>query len=121
MIKLIFGLIIDFKTEIIPFLTALSQFVLQGIKKSIKEAHLDAKIYWISSATLWDSTTVITLSVIIPIVDKWVHENPFFNDFLEFGLLIDKLAVIVIGDDNATIFGGQIENVSIVMTYVATT
>ena len=31
------------------------------IIQSLEEAHLDARIYWISSATPWYSTTVITL------------------------------------------------------------
>ena len=49
------------KTEIIPFLTVLNQVVLQNVKKSFEEAHFDAKIYWISSATPWNSIIVITL------------------------------------------------------------
>ena len=51
---------IDFENG--PFLTALNQVVLQGIKKSFEGAHLDAKMYWISSATPWNSITVITLA-----------------------------------------------------------
>ena len=43
------------------FLTALNQKVLQDIKKSFEDVHLDAKIYWISPASLWNSTTVIML------------------------------------------------------------
>ena len=34
------------------FLTALNQKVLQGIKKSLEDVGLDAKIYWISTASL---------------------------------------------------------------------
>ena len=45
MVKLIFGLKIVKKSENTQFLTALNQVVLQGIKKSFEEAHLDAKIY----------------------------------------------------------------------------
>ena len=48
---LTFGLKIVLKTENTQFLTALNQVVLQDIKKSFEEAHLVAKIYWISSAT----------------------------------------------------------------------
>ena len=52
---------LSLKTENTQFLTALYQVVLQDIKKSFEEAHLDAKIYWISSATPWNSTIFITL------------------------------------------------------------
>ena len=45
MIKLIFVLNSDIKIENIQFLTPLNQVVLQDIKKSLEEAHLDAKIY----------------------------------------------------------------------------
>ena len=48
-------------TENTQFFDILNQVVLKDIKKSFEEAHLDAKIYWISSATLWNSTTVTTL------------------------------------------------------------
>ena len=40
---------------------ALNQTVLQDIKKTYEDVHLDVKIYWISPASLWNSTTVITL------------------------------------------------------------
>ena len=40
---------------------ALNQIVLQDIKKSLKDVHLDAKIYWILPASLWNSTTAIAL------------------------------------------------------------
>ena len=39
------------KTENAQFLKALNQVVLENIKKSLEEAHLDAKIYLILSAT----------------------------------------------------------------------
>ena len=38
---------------------ALNKKVLQDIKKSFKDAHLDIKIYWILTTSLWNSTTVI--------------------------------------------------------------
>ena len=50
------------KIEKCCFLTALNQKVLQGIKKSLEDVHLDAKIYWILPASLWNSTTVIMLT-----------------------------------------------------------
>ena len=43
------------------FLIAFNQKYLQGIKKIFEDVHLDAKIYQISSATLWNFTIVITL------------------------------------------------------------
>ena len=36
--------------------------VLQDIRKSFENVHLDVKIYLISHATLWNSTTVTTLT-----------------------------------------------------------
>ena len=35
--------------------------VLQDIKKSFENVHLDIKIYWISTVTLWNFTTLVTL------------------------------------------------------------
>ena len=49
------------KTKNSRFLKALNQTVLQYIRKSFEDVHLDEKIYLISSASLWNSTTVITL------------------------------------------------------------
>ena len=46
------------KTENVKFLPSLPQVVLQGIKKSFEGAHWDAKIYWKSPASLWNSKTV---------------------------------------------------------------
>ena len=60
----------SWKTENTQFLTALNQFVLGNMKKSFKEAHLDAKIYWISSATPWNSTIIITLLIILMVFVK---------------------------------------------------
>ena len=51
MFKLIFGQKINFENENTQFLTAPKQVVLQDIK-SFEEAHLDAKMYSISFATL---------------------------------------------------------------------
>ena len=51
----------NLKTENISFLTALNQVVLQGIKKFFEEAHLDTKIYLISTATM-KFHNVITLT-----------------------------------------------------------
>ena len=42
-------------------LTALTQKVLQGIKKSFEYAHWNVKVYWILLDTLWNSTTVSML------------------------------------------------------------
>ena len=57
---------------------ALTQKVLQAIKKSFECAHWDIKIYWISPDTSRNSTTVITLmisfrfySLIIWFVNFW--------------------------------------------------
>ena len=50
------------KTKNNYFLTAFNQKVLKDIKKSFMDVHLDAKIFWISPASLWNSTTVITFA-----------------------------------------------------------
>ena len=54
------------KTENVKFLTSTPQVVLQDIKKSFKGAHWNAKIYWNSPASLWNSTTVTMLMLIHP-------------------------------------------------------
>ena len=53
------------KTKSSRFLKALNQTVLQDIKKPFEDVHLDAKVYRISSASQWDSTTVIMLLLTI--------------------------------------------------------
>ena len=40
---------------------ALPQVVLQEIKKSFEGVHWGAKTYWISPASIWNSTTITTL------------------------------------------------------------
>ena len=45
--------------------------VFQDIKKSVENVHLDAKIYWISFASLWNSTTVIMLVGILASDSDW--------------------------------------------------
>ena len=52
-------MILNFENS--KFLTALTQKVLQGIKKSFDNAHWDIKVYWILLDTLWNSTTVTML------------------------------------------------------------
>ena len=52
---------IHFETENTLFLPALHQVVLQHIEKSSHYVHLGVKIYWISPAPLWFSTTDVTL------------------------------------------------------------
>ena len=42
----------------------LPQEVLQYIKKSLERVHWDAKIYAISSVSLWNSTTITTLPLV---------------------------------------------------------
>ena len=54
------------KTKNSLLLTALNQMVLKDIKKSFEDVHLDAKIYWVSPASLWFSTTVIMLVLTSP-------------------------------------------------------
>ena len=54
------------KLKIAVFSTALNLKVLQQIKKSFKDSHLDAKIYWILPASIWNSTAVIRLTSTIP-------------------------------------------------------
>ena len=49
------------KTENAQVLTPSNQVASEDIKKSFELAYLDVKIYWISPAALWNSTTVITL------------------------------------------------------------
>ena len=71
------------RTVNIYFLNGLNQVVLQDIKKSFEEAHLDARVYWISHNTLWNSTTVITQIVTdldkkITVVNRF-HYQIFLN------------------------------------------
>ena len=62
---------------------------MQDIKKSFENVHLDVKIYWISSATLWNSTTVITVINTITIQSFLYKKDPqktklskiFFNEW----------------------------------------
>ena len=66
---------------------------MQDIKKSFEnDAHFDVKIYWISPATLWNSTTVTTL------IHSYSHEvemtelfrNPSLTPLLVGGWVINK-------------------------------
>ena len=52
----------DGQTKNIWFLTASNQKVLQSIKKSFQDAHLDVKVYWILTDTLQNSKTTTMLS-----------------------------------------------------------
>ena len=63
------------ETENVKFLTSPSLVTLQDTKKSFEEAHWDAKNYWISTASLWNSTTVTTLINMVKYVllDKKHH------------------------------------------------
>ena len=61
MIKLIFGQKNNFETWKCPLFDCIQSSYFTRYQKSFEEAHLDAKIYQISSATLWNSTTVTTL------------------------------------------------------------
>ena len=54
------------KTENALLLMALHQVVLQDINKSSQYVHLGVKMYWIPSATLWISTIVTTLVLVLP-------------------------------------------------------
>ena len=66
-----FSILKWFSTLKIPsFLTALTQKVLQSIKKSFEYAHWDMKIYWILPDTPRNSTTVITLTYILYFSDR---------------------------------------------------
>ena len=49
------------KTENVQFLTVFNQKLLQDIKKSSEEVHLDAQIYWISTAPRRNFTAVTIL------------------------------------------------------------
>ena len=49
------------KSENALLLTTRNQVVLQGTNKSFQDVHLNAKVYWISTASLWNSTTVVIL------------------------------------------------------------
>ena len=62
-------MILNFENS--QFLTALTQKVLQGIKKSFEYAHWDIKIYWILPDTLRNSTT----GTMIPTISR----NPFLK------------------------------------------
>ena len=51
-------------------MTTLNQIVLRGIKKSFEDLHLDAKIYWISPTSLWNSTTITMLIRVLVLKSK---------------------------------------------------
>ena len=58
---------------------ALPQVVLQYIKISFQGVHCGAKAYWISPASLWNSTTVTTLALIlIELADEELGEDDVF-------------------------------------------
>ena len=42
-------------------MTAVIRKVIQSYKKSLEYVYLEAKIYWNSSATVWNSKTIITI------------------------------------------------------------
>ena len=65
------------------FSRVFNQTVLQGIKKSSGHVYWDVKSYWISYASLWNSTTVITL-----INTTWPWR--LFLSFWECSFLIPK-------------------------------
>ena len=48
------------QTKFSNLLTTLSRKVIQNIKKFFEDVHLETKIYFKSSATVWNSTTDIT-------------------------------------------------------------
>ena len=63
----------------------LPQAVLQCIKKSSKGVHRGAKTYWISPASLWNSTTITTLLYNYTMKNFWwvlysIHKK-FFKKF----------------------------------------
>ena len=55
---------------------AMPQVVLQDIKISFEGAHLDAKNYWNSPASVWNSTTVTTLLGAMPVKAEKPVEVP---------------------------------------------
>ena len=75
----------------------LNQVVLQHIRKSFDNVSLDAKIYWISPATLWISTTVTKLMFISFSFQLWIiillHPRRFR---VKSKSLVSSLAVAVL-------------------------
>ena len=56
------------KSENALLLTTRNQVVLQGTNKSFQDVHLNAKVYWISTASLWNSATVLILTCSVDLV-----------------------------------------------------
>ena len=56
------------------------------------------------------------LFVCLPVIDKCVHENLLFYNFLELRFFHHQFSVVVIGDYNGPGFAGQVEDVTIIMT-----
>ena len=77
------------------FLTALTQKVLQGVKKSFEYVHWDIKIYWILPDTLWNSTTVTMLMIVLHIISYSITtytyklQATFFVETMPYFLIID--------------------------------
>ena len=81
----------------------LPQVVLQYIKKSFEGVHWGAKIYWISSATLFNSTTFTTLTCMYlwnigqpawPLVlQKSPHPQELENEIHEIDILFLEVTV----------------------------
>ena len=49
------------KSENALLLMTRNQVVLQGTNKSFQDVYLDAKVYWISTASLWNFITLVIL------------------------------------------------------------
>ena len=74
------------KTENGQFLTVLNQVVLQDIKTFFEDAHLNAQFYWISSVTMWNFTTVITLMLVNKQSLVKMYQSPVYKTELKTDL-----------------------------------
>ena len=77
---------------------------LQYIKESFERVHWGVKTYWILPASLWNSTTITTLTYITMIysLDYWYvpeekSEFSFFVNFLKFLLILQLLCFFLLG------------------------
>ena len=66
------------KSENALLLTTRNQVVLQGTNKSFQDVHLNAKVYWISTASQWNSTTVVILAPMLTQFSEKSKGGPFY-------------------------------------------
>lgn len=53
------------------------------------------------------------------VIDKGVHEEAFLDELLPFRLLVLKVAVVVVGDDDAVRVAGKLDDETVVIAHNA--